>query len=66
MTVYIYPKKSIVINKNCNHVPFVRENGTIVMCEECGGIVCDNCGTHYLTEEFLLEEYYKKIFPEEY
>lgn len=66
MTNYIYPPKSRILNRNCQHVPFKREDNSIVICQECGAMECDICGTHFLTEEFLLQEYYKKIFPEEY
>ncbi len=63
--IYIYSKKAIIFNKDCEHQPTII-NSKLYICDECGGMECSICGTHYLTEEFLLDEYYKKIFPEEF
>jgi hypothetical protein len=62
---FVYPKKSIVFDKSCQHVATIINN-KLYICDECGCMECSICGTHYLTEEFLIDEYYKKIFPEEF
>lgn len=65
MINYIYPKKAIIFDRDCIHKPTIILGKTYI-CDECGCMECSICGTHYLTEEFLLQEYYKKVFPEEY